>query len=335
MAHNPKLQIFKISLNPRAKTKDACYRNFFRDKCFETQEETDKLTDAQIFKAYHQAFIKGIDVTDFYFFKDEKNKKAITINDTNAIKKHDSDNIIEGIIKGGRYDQEREKVNMSNKKVDKVKKDDIILDQFYFLIYTPLKSSTGILFLQSYTEDSICDVFCKFIKSFFTYGDNYFDIRIESYMPQNLKEEYKKKAKLKGFSFSTKEIIGIVGEGVTVKEQEEFSVTINIQPIQRSNLHSITNKVEKLLHLRFHNKELSQFSKRVYLEDDQNKAAYYDLEKDVNHIRPTIYLENKIYIHPENGLPDFDELKDFCMSQLKIIIQELDKARIHEAAVIS
>lgn len=335
MAHNPKLQIFKISLNPKAKIKDACYRNFFRDKCFETQEETDKLTDAQIFKAYHQAFIKGIDVTDFDFFKDEKNKKAITINDTNAIKKHVNDNIIEGIIKGGRYDQEREKVNMNNKTVDKVRKDDIILDQFYFLIFTPLDSSTGILFLQSYTEDSICDVFCKFLKSFFTYADNYFDIRIEPYMPQNLKEEYKKKARLKGFSFSTKEIIGVVGEGVSVKEQEEFCVTINIQPMEKSNLRGIANKVEKLLHLKFHDKELSQFSKRVYLEDDHNKGAYYDLGKDVDHIRPTIYLENRINIHPENGLPDFGELKEFCTSQLKIIIQELDKARIHEAVVIS
>lgn len=331
MAHNPKLQVFRIDLKPKAKNETACFRDILAKKLNTTGSDT----DTDFWNLYWKDFVKSIDTE---FIRDEKTKKAFTLyNNTekNVVASHYDEFVLEGIIKGGKYNIERDVAKIDNKDdVEKIEKGDIILDQFYFLLYTPLNSTKGLLLLQTYTEDSIYSVFSNFLVSFFRNASDYFDLKMESFVPAKIREEYQKTAKLKGFSFTKRELIGNVGEGV-VEDLEEFDITIKITPKQNSSVSKIKSMLAKISPIKFNERELEQFAARVYLAGDKEKGAYYDLEKDIESIKPTIYLENRISVSSITGLPDFGELKTFCFELLKSINNELRKEQVHESSVLS
>ena len=209
MAHNPKLEVYKIRLKPTT-DKVVTFRDFFKQKLSNIT-----IGDSDLFIDYFNNFISEIDNADF--FKDKKNQKAFTAYDTktrnenplnDTIRIHSQSQIIEGVVEGGRYGQSRSMANMDNKmEKEKVKTDNIILDKFYFLIYSPLNSNTGIFMLQSYSEDSIKDVFTTFLKPFFS-TDGFYNLCIEAYTPQQYIDEFKKGAALKGISFTKNLLIG-------------------------------------------------------------------------------------------------------------------------------
>ena len=143
MAHNPKLQVFRIELKPKARSKadSACFRDVLFNKLnIETSE-----SDNFLWNSYLQSFVNHIDLN---FFKDEKSKKAFTIYnevEKDAISSSFEKKVLDGIIKGGKYDRERDKAKVGDKaKIEKIDKDDVILDQFYFLLYTPFDNTKGI-----------------------------------------------------------------------------------------------------------------------------------------------------------------------------------------------
>ncbi|MBW8326541.1 MAG: hypothetical protein K0M50_17385 [Prolixibacteraceae bacterium] len=333
MAHNPKLEVFKIRLKPTTE-KVVTYRDFFKQKLNHIKAE-----DSDLFKDYFDNFIDTVDNNDF--FKDKKNHKAFTaydakkrnenpLNDT--IRIHTQSHIIEGVVEGGRYGQSRSMANMANKmKKEKVGTSDIILDRFYFLIYTPLNSDTGILMLQSYSEDSIRDVFTTFIKPFFS-TTGFYHLSIDAYVPKQYIDEFKKGAALKGISFTKNLLIGYIGKGHSKEELEEFNIRIEIKPNgHKSSLKKIKELIQKLSPIQFNENKLEEFSKRIYLENPKSeKSAYYDLEKDLDAIKPTIYLENRISMSIE-GIPDFVELKDYCFNLLDTLKKEIQlMGKIHE-----
>ena len=330
MAHNPKLQVFRIELTPRFKTDTACFRDILTRKLNLATSQNEK----SLWNSYWQDFVKQIDLE---FFKDDKSKKAFTIyNEWNrdAISSSFNKKVLEGVIKGGKYDRERNKAKVGDKaKVERIDKDDIILDQFYFLLYTPLESTKGILILQTYTEETIYDVFSRFLIVFFR-ERHYFDLKIESFVPQKLQEEYKKSARLKGFSFTSRELIGKIGED-TKEKIEEFDVEIRISPRKETGISQIQELVKNFSLIRFNDKKLVKYSKRVYLADDKKKAAHYDIEKDIEHIKPTIYLENRIKIDKNTGFPDYEELKQYSFELLENINLEIIKNEtINETTVL-
>lgn len=334
MAHNPKLQVFRIELNPRAKTDTACFRDVLTRKLNLSTADEPTLWDS-----YWKEFVRVIDLE---FFKDDKSKKAFTIygnGETDVICSNCGKTVLDGIIKGGKYDRERDKAKVDDKGkvVERIEKDDVLLDQFYFLLCTPLNSTKGILILQTYTEDSIYDAFSKFLVSFFRSSEDYFELKIESFVPQKLKDEYKKSARLKGFSFTNKEIIGNIGEDAK-EESEEFEITIKIVPKGDTKISRRQELLQKLFRVKFNNKGLDKYSTKVFLADENDNGAHYSLEKDLEHIKPTIYLKDKIKVYEETGLPDFEELKAYSLRLLENIQAEISQSQnetIHEAEVLS
>lgn len=335
MANNPKLQVFRIDLNPRVKSNEkACYRDvLIRKKCVASKTPEDEL-----WFLYWKDIIRTIDLE---FHKDEKNNKAFSLykdEEKEVISSHFDKKVLEGIINGGKYNRVRtvDDVNKKGEKKEEFGSESIFLDQFYFMLYTPFNSTKGILLLQTYTEDSIFSAFSKFLIEYFRDADNYFDLKIESYVPEKIKDEYQKNAKLKGFSFSRREIIGNVGEGVS-EDLEEFDITIKITPRKSSSLTRIKSVLNKISKSKFNDKELNQFSKRVYLtKEGGKKGAYYDLEKDISSIKPTIYLEDRVSVNNSTGLPNFDQLRNYCFELLEDINNEVKKNEsINEISVLS
>lgn len=335
MANNPKLQVFRIDLKPKAKNSDsACYRNLLLHKL----NQDSGVTNDDLWKLYWENIVKTIDLS---FYKDEKNNKAFSLYEDEkqeVVKSHSTQCVLEGIIKGGKYNRARTVDNVNNKgeNPEEFSSESIFLDQFYFMLYTPLDSTKGILLLQTYTEDSIFSAFSKFLTEYFRDIDNYFDLKVESYVPEKIKDEYQKTAKLKGFSFTRRELIGNVGEGVS-EDLEEFDITIKITPKKSSSLSRIKSVLSKISKSKFNEKELNQFSQRVYLtKEGSKKGTYYDLEKDISSIKPTIYLEDRVSVSISTGLPDFDELKKYCFDLLVDIIREVkNNESVNEVGVLS
>ena len=331
MAHNPKLEVFVISLNPTTE-RDVTFRDFYRTK-FSIKDSVD---DENLFSEYFKQFISAVDSEDF--FEDEKNHKAFTAYDTrkdknnplnNTIRRYSKSHIIEGIVEGGRYGQTRNTANLSNKnKKGKLGTRDIVLDQFYFLLFTPLNNDKGIFMLQSYTEDSIRDVFSNFLKPFFS-AKGFYNIKIDIYTPKQYVDEFKNKSVLKGITYTKNLLVGHIGEQ-NEEDIEEFTIRIEVKPpkkIEKNtntvSLGKIKNWIEKFNPLTFKDNKLEDFSKRIYLGNAQtDKAAYYDLEKDLDSIKPTIYLENRIIID-NNGIPDFAELKKYSLELLDTLKNEI------------
>lgn len=329
MANNPKLQVFRMDLKPRTKNIDtACYRDVLVRKLNITSDTSED----KLWELYWKNIIHTIDLE---FHKDEKNNKAFSLYNNDGkevITSHCIKNVLEGVIKGGKYNRERtvDNVNKKGENPEEFGSESIFLDQFYFMLYTPLNSTKGILLLQTYTEDSIFSAFCKFLIEYFRDADSYFDLKIESYVPEKIKDEYQKTAKLKGFSFTKRELIGNVGEGVS-EDLEEFDITIKITPKKPASLTKIRTVLSKISKSKFNEKELNQFSQRVYLtKEGSKKGAYYDIEKDISSIKPTIYLEDRVTVSMATGLPNFEELKNYCFELLGDIQKEIQKKRIRK-----
>jgi len=333
MAHNPKLEVFIISLKPTTK-RDVTFRDFYRTKL----SIKDDVDDKNLFSEYFKQFITAVDGEGF--FEDKKNHKAFTAYDTrkdkenqqnNTIRPHSISHIIEGIVEGGRYGQTRSTANLSNKsKKGKLGTRDIVLDQFYFLLFTPLNTDKGIFMLQSYTEDSIRDVFTTFLKPFFS-AEGFYNINIDYYTPKQYIEEFKEGAMLRSISFTKNILIGHIG-GQNEEEVEEFTIKIEVKaPNKKVSIANLKKWIEKLSPITFKDKKLEEFSKRIYLGNSQTeKDAYYDLEKDLETIKPTIYLENRINLN-NDGIPNFAELKTYCLELLDTLKNEISTInRVHE-----
>lgn len=325
MAHNPKLDVLRLSLKPTT-SRDVTFRQFFVDNYF-IGDKSPK-TDKPIFIKYFKEFIKKIDTEEF--FTEKTLQKAITAYNTKGrnrtISPHSNSFVVEGVIEGGRYGQMRNQASLKNKKgKKKLSVDDIILDTFYFFIYTPMNSNEGIAMIQSYTEDSIRDIFISFLKSFFS-GNGYYGIIIKPFVPKAYVEKFKKGAQLKGFSFTHNMIFAEDLAKAGKKENAEL-FRIRIEASLPDGADRSIGKIKEKLHLllksKFQDKMLEEFKTRVYIQNKIRKTgAYYDLEKDLNTIRPTIYLDDEISVN-RDGMPDFIQLKNFCFNLLESVKREI------------
>ena len=328
MSHNPKLEVYQIWLRPLNEG-DITFRDYFTD----TLPSKDSLKDSEnsfLFLEFFRNFIKCIDTDEF--ISNNKKKKAFTAYDTRPIGTveptiipHSERFIIEGTIEGGRFGQRRNKSSIDNKiKKEDVTKKDIILDKFYFCLYTPLNSDLGILFIHSYSTDSISDIFVDFIGTLFTKQGLYKKALIERFVPKRIVEEFKEHSEVKKFTFSTRFVFDQLTNEPIIEDPEEFLIKIELvskKGLKKGSLKYWTSSIGAKL---FNNKKLQEFQNgKVYLQDLQTKKeSPFDITSDFE-IKPIIYLNDRISVD-EDGIPNFDELKEYCFTLLeKEIIPEM------------
>lgn len=336
MAHNPKLNVYILELNPK-KDGVETFRDFFHNKL----SLNNGSSDDDIFKKYFQEFLNGIGKDDFHI--DKKSKKVFGASKVEegqinySIKPSIDANIIHGVIDGGKYGILREYAAIDNKDVkQKIAAKNAVLDKFYVLINTPLNSKYGYLLIQSYTEETIQTPLIKFLESFFNQEDTFHNIIITPFVPKKFIDKFLKDAKIRLFNFSTLTGIGkeLRDEEIKVEDQT-FEVTINIKP--KGNIKPDQGIIKGLLNAiglkKFDDKRLSDLDSKVFMESgEKSRRANFDITKEMASIRPTIYLEDEgIEVNEDTSLPNFNQIEAFCLSLLEEVKEEhTEKIQIDE-----
>lgn len=336
MAHNPKLNVYILTLNPK-KEEVATFRDLFKMK----YNCDIKLEDSKVFEKFFADFLNNAGKDEFK--NDKKSKKVLGVSKLDK----DADNysispildkfIIQGVLDGGKYGILREFADIDNKENKQTldgKK--AVLDKFYICFCTPLNSKYGYLLIQSYTEETIQEPIKDYIKQLLLCEDSFYHTIIEPYVPAKFVEKFKKDAKVRLFSYSSKVGVPEVlrDEKVIVKGQA-FEVRIELTPIGQAlkpNTEELNELMNAIDNKSFDDFKLNTFKKKVFIEDDKSRKANYDIERELSSIKPTIYLEDEgIKVDENTGLPDFGEIKSFCLSLLDEIKKEFDKkVDIHE-----
>lgn len=325
MAHEPKLEIYKIYIKPFPKTENPSFGDFLKRNCETEDKDT---SPSEGFKQLLQKLITSIDTN---FILNNTNKKGLRLDEsTNSLEKSikpaSSKQIIYGTIKGGRYGQNRSigYTNNPKKKYTKVAHTDIVMDTFYFLLYTPFKSNKGILMIQSYSDDQINDVFINWLKDNLS-GQGYFKPIMETYCPTKLQEEFKNSSAVKELKF-TKDILisGIETEnGIST---EEFSINISIRAKDGGKkISKFQSLVKTVRSLGFGKKEnplpLEDFNKQIGVLYNGSHQSSFELDGNIN-IKPTIYLKGKIKLQNDET-PDWKSLHNYCQELLEEIKVEV------------
>lgn len=332
MANSPKLEIFSFSLNPVKKEEKT-----FKDFCKETLYAGDKeipTNDTILFLDFFKKFIKEIDSPDF--IQDLKKQKAFTAYDTQPIDEeeatiniHSEHYIIEGRIEGGRWGKVRNKSTVGNKlSREQVKKNDIILDTFYFFLYIPFDAEEGVLFIQGYSADTITDIFLEFIRGLFQKDKLYYKPTYQKYIPKEMRAKFYSESIVKKFVFTSKFLFNQFKKEHIGKKTEEFVVKIEASASNGLELDEGGNWLEVIKSTLFGTRKkaraLSDFDGKVYLKNTRtNREVAYELTDDEKNIKPGIYLDDYINVQ-ENGLPNFAQLKSFCFELLETVLQELN-----------
>lgn len=319
MANNPKLEVYQVWLKPY-KDEDKTFRDFFIETNSSENSEEDE--NSVIFQDFFKDLIKKIDTDDFINYT--KKKKAFAAYDTKliegstpTIKMGSTKNLIEGVIEGGRYGQSRNKASMKNKsEKEGIKEADIILDKFYFCLYTPMDSDLGILFLQCYSTDTISDIFTDFIRYHFNKQGVYRKAKVEKFVPRRLIEEFTDHSNIKKFTYTSRFVFDQLFSQSIGEIEEEFTIKIEATPKDGLPKESLGQWIDAIGKKMFGNRRLAEFNKgKVYLKNEQTKKETpFDISSDFE-IKPVIYLEGRIDIG-EDGIPNFEQLSDYCMKLL-------------------
>jgi len=322
MAHEPKLEVYKIYLRPTPTTSDKTFGSFLNKK-------HPGVSPAKGYKALFQDMITSLD-TDFIV--NDFSKKGLSLDDTNpstaakSLTLKSSDHIISGKIKGGRFGQKRSigDIKRPKKVHTSLSVNNIVLDTFYFLLYTPLGSNKGVLIIQSYSEDQINDVSISWLKSVFK-TDGFYQPHFESYCPVRIQREFKERSAVKELKFTNDVLVSDIDSSQTISN-ESVTVTITIRAKNEGEKLSKLAEFRKLVgKIRFGNKKnpmtLDEFKVQTGLLYNGSHQSSFELGGALD-IKPTIYLRDKIRLQPD-GTPEWESLDKFCLELLDEIKPEV------------
>ena len=259
-----------------------------------------------------------------------KVKKVIGIDDGNKppITLHSDKWMLDGVIEGGKYGILREFQDTEKKEgKTKIKPNYAVLDKYYILLNPVLNDKYAVLLTQSYTEESIQGPINEFIRELLGGCDNYFKVDMEPFIPKRLKEKYERSATIRMFSFTSPLPLSESLRKKVTEAAQEFEVEVRIKPvIQKLPINSEgTRKImQEVSKMTLEQQTLGEGKGRIYTSDEQGRNANYDISKDIQSIRPTIYLSDEgITSNEETGLPDFEAIQKYC----HILLDEIKAER--------
>ena len=326
MTHNPKLNVYVLRLKPKDESV-VTFRDLIKCK-YHLDEEDDKI----IFKKYFEEFLNEIGMEEFV--KDEKEKKVFGVYKSSdgvnySITPKIDKNIIKGTLDGGKYGISRETADIDLKEdKQKLSSNKAVLDKFYFLLSTPLNSNYGFLLIQSYTEETIQSPFKNKIQNYFAVNQFFYNPIIEPYVPIKFIEKFKQNAKIRMFSFSS-----LIGMSEQLREKNinfedgSFEVEIKIKP--KADIKPTPRIINRIISFfndkKFDDKGLDDFNSKIFIQNGKRKANF-DIEKEISSIKPTIYLDEEgIKIDTATGVPDFNQIDEYCLNLLDEVAEEYIK----------
>lgn len=338
MAHTPKLEVFTITLKPKSNDLSLfSFKPFLNNllmtkQIIEEDEEDENILFLDFFKYFVSLYEKG------EYIKNEKDKKAMTAFNVNVehdncdLLVHSERHIIEGKLYGGKYGLLRTRSKVNNK-VDKdsVDKDDVIADQFYFLIHLPMNSHKGVLMVQSYTSESITALLKLTIKSIFSNIPDYLIPSILPFYPQMFQDQFKNGGIIKKYAFNSEVLTEDLNLPIEHTD-DVLKVSITIESQNGIQYDEHASFIAKLINNAIGLKRLASFkNKKAYIKNcDTKRESPFDINDRDLQIKPVIILENQGIKIDEFGFPNYNELKKFCFELLKVVHDELsllDKIR--------
>ena len=327
MAHEPKLEVFKITLSPKPKVNNT----------FETFLETNYAVDSETFDgnaAYHQFFADLLSTISEKYHLNTRKKKGLglepkeegSLNET--IKLASNSRYIHGTLKGGRYGRDRTLGNIQSptKALGHIDRNNIVFDNYYFLLYTPFESSKGVLMIQSYTDDSINDIFHGWLSEMMK-NNKFYMPTLSSYCPIRIQEEFKNRSLIKEMTFSHDIVLHNVEERETINT-DAFTVEIRIKAknegVRMDLLGAFKNIFNPFGFRRPRESTvipLKDFKRKIGLLSDGTHQSSFQLDSDLD-IRPTIYLRDRITLETDES-PNWESLHNFCTQLLDEIIPEV------------
>lgn len=337
MSKNPKLEFYKVNLNAINPDDFLTFRQVFKkikedyDEILgEKNSEESNFSDLKLMMDFYRHFFS---VSAGTFKNELKNKafsvKPATANEEDIVKLNNSKYFIHGLMKGGEYRTGKSigEIEDPDKKPEKLTDGKVITDDFYFLLYTPLDSNIGVLILQSYTKDSINDIFRPFVEHLFKVKGLSLKAVTSIFMPKSMQEDFKSNSYIKSFNYSQRILVsGIEDQNIL---DGEFTVNVEIKALNNnvnlSNLSAWRKRLGNAI-LGLPNetqRNLSTFDKKKgYINSSEGKstATPFELDAATIEINPTIFLQNEINLE-ENGVPIWQELEDFAILTLDSIIK--------------
>jgi len=318
MAHEPKLEIYTITLSRKEKDKLPNFRYLFYAKFEDDYSKLSKpFSSKDVLSVYFQDFVKKIDTKGFT--KNEKKKKGFHLAPSN-IDGHitnisEAKEAFSGILVGGNYDRILSLGNIDDAaKSSEITQDLIVGSLQYFLLYTPLNHNVGLLIMQGYSEGKISDIFKEYIEKYFKAAD--FKSECNFYFPESLKSKYTTGATFDSVKFTTDFQVEATFEN-SLPSDYHFQVKIEI--IDKNLEKTPVNKSQRLMNF-FNKGKFNIGSKDALLEEFEtkkrnikhdNKSFSVDFD-NVEEIRPTINLKDHNIPINAGNIPNFKELDNWC-----------------------
>jgi len=320
---NAKIEIYKFKLLNEKKTQNACFHNFLTANVAAEESE--------VFLDLFQKFRNKLDKEEFHL----KGKKGFTGFDLHktehsnpSILPDSKGNIIYGKLDGGQHGRKRGLSNVKRKsEKSEVSETKIITDTFYFLLYTPLDSNQGILFIQSIGSDNITKPLIDFIEKFFTKLEtSYTKPKFERFIPNSIKEEFKQDSALKKMIFTET----FIDKGYSTKgnfeKQNVYTIKIEVTSKENENkqVSDVINRIFSLGSILNNGRTLSEFGDKKVVIKNKRTGRNSNAFKLSNtfEIKPAIYLNDYEGLIVENEI-NFDALHKFCLNMLEKVKNEI------------
>ncbi len=333
MAKNPKIEFYTLKLNP-IRENEVTFGELFQKEYLDQRAENG-ISNDDIIPADEDLMI---DFFRYFFLKidlgvvrnNAKRKAFIAkrhIGDAeinNTIFLQSEHNIIHGRIKGGEFDTGKYLNEIDNPDEDSqpLNASHLITDDFYFLLYTPLDKSVGVLILQSYTKDNISDIFRPFIENLFKRRYQTNKATSSLFMPYEMQRDFKNNSIVKSFLFKNRFVVSEVHEQTL--QEGDFTISVEIKSngnqVNLNNLPRWRRILGEAI-LRVPSQEqrtLDTFTtQRGYIQDPEitSNPTKFSLDDNNLEIKATIYLANYINLE-ENGVPIWQELEAFAIQTL-------------------
>lgn len=337
MSYEPKLEIYKIVLKPKSEVhRKATFRDFFRKK-LDYSKLTPPIQPEDIFRTFHAHFFGQIGMSQYQ--KNAKKMKGFTVATTmeGGVRKSqissptNPSEVIHGVLNGGLYGRSRY-LGEVDKTGDHtlINTNNIVSDNFYFLLYTPLDHNEGILMIQGYTEIKISDIFRQHLEQYFKNSET--KCAFEYHLPQSFRDKYLKGAKFSSFTFTT----GMFVQGgwdEDIPQEYDFVVKVEIidkkagVPLEDYEKFMMSLK-SSTVHIKNEKRRLDQFqTESAKIKTPDGRSIPIDIES--HDIRPVILLKN-VNVSVESGHnPSFSEVNKYCHK----ILDEIKLTLLPENAV--
>lgn len=322
MAINPKLEFYRFKLNHK-KEEFKTFQDFATDEL----KAGKKPTDEKVVEACFKHFIQSLK-TDYA--KDDRLKKKIGFEKKKSINKHfdkgpafnTANHTIFGVINGGLYGRER--IISNNDDDDDSTSLGInksVLMYFFFFAYLPPDHNEGFFMVHSNgKEETITNIFRNYFTNIFR-GNNFNKAQATEYCPKSFQDEFLKGAILKSMSFKTTFMDDIHTTNGISELFQHYDIKIEAVPKSKEITGTVAEGFmsqlqSKLFGSKNKERKLEDFNEaKMVLESDiTGSTKTFEWNTKDNDFVPVVYLKGRVNKTNIDGTPDFEELKEYCLT---------------------